>query len=318
MAMSTIDLSTSLVMESRNIPIGLLLLFVNIKASVSSFSDALHIEFESPRVNCRNVSAGRIKYEEYKKEHTRNSDFVVCICKKVDGSEAPETLIPGINIFSPNEDVTAVARYDFSVDSKDACFPLFLLSSDLPQEQVLVSDYEATYEGYAKEVAERSKGNLAVFFTEVLIKFDSKYNSFKNSEDFQCLIDTISKFSVTPEDVDGSYLNRLPVTLRAAIWFQNFSKTRFCIVDANHRTTWFFCAACGLTCETKFCLANSVLVSEQLNWDSIEPDMTIVVSLYHKPALMTNQDFVSLMLHESDRIQKRITKTTKLEDYHLT
>jgi len=159
------DSSTSLIVESKLIPVSTLLLFFNIKASVSSSSsEAVHIAFESPRVNCRHASMGRIKHQGFVKEYTRKTKFVFGLCRRVDDLEPSNADIPGGNIFSADNATTGCPHFDFSVNIKDACFPLFVLSLALPiGGQLNMSDYSAEYDKCAKKVALRSQGNHSFF-----------------------------------------------------------------------------------------------------------------------------------------------------------
>jgi len=318
--MSSIDPTTSTFVDSRMIPIGMMLFFVNVRTYVSPSMNDVHIVFESPRVNCRHMSAGRIKQEEYKKEDSRTSKYATVLSRKVDDSEQQEAYISGMNVFSrKREKKPGNVCFDFSMSIQDLCFPLFLLFTDLSDQ----TSSKTLYEEYVREVSNRSVGNGAMFFHEVLIKFSSKYNNFKNIEDFNCLIKNISEFKVVPEDVGGDVLNRLPVPLQAVIMFQSFCKIRLCIVDGNHRIMWYLCAAFGImiyevdlfSAEISFVVKPGVN-SAHLTNDIVEHDMMITSNVYLKPDDMSNDDCVSIMVRESNSIQKGIVKTIPYETYH--
>jgi hypothetical protein len=317
--MSSIDPSTSLFVDSKLIPISMMLLFVNVRTYKCPSRNDFHIVFESPRVNCRHMSAGRIKREEYKKDDARATKFVTVLSRKVDDSEQSETYIYGMNVFSPKGNKPGSVRFDFTLNTKEVCYPLFLLSTDLPDG----ASYATVYEEYTQEVSNRSVGNGAMFFYEVLIKFSSKYNNFKNTDDFDCLITNLSKFSPAPEDVGDDVLNRVPVTLQAVIRFQSFCRARLCIVDANHRIMWYLCAAFGIMIHDANLFSTDVSFVVKPEVDSshptdgiVEHDMNIISVVYQKPDYMSNDDCVSIMVRESNTIQSNISKTTPFEIYH--
>ena len=309
--------------KSETIPISTLLLFVNIRMHANVPNEEVRIELVSPRVNCRHMSFGRIRDNKFKNELTILSKFQAILCEKVDDTEQTKELIPGLNVFSAKDDVSEQPRFDFSIESKDVFFPLYILCLDLPDGQLKKDNYENDYKTFLEELHKNDHGNSLINFIHLLCIFHSKYNKFKNSQDFQKLLQDILKFTDVPHNIDGINLETLPVILQAVISFQSFCQIRLCIVDGNHRTAWYFCAACGVTCQRdsndgRVYFAKSMDDATQgIVDDLLEHDMLIDSLIYHKPNDISNQCCVSVMKVRSKHVQDEVLRTEPYEIFFL-